>query len=144
MIAQVKHRNMWAQVFLMIVTVGFYAIYWFYQTAVELAALAEDHEAAPTLWTILLFVPFGAIYSYYNTMRLLIPAASPVACARKNEERPPGRVSGRPLSFPCHEDAPWAASSFCRSCRRRCFGRPGDAMRSLQRGPPVSLRPAVS
>lgn len=70
MIAQVKHRNMWAQVFLMIVTVGFYAIYWFYQTAMELAALAEDHEAAPTLWTILLFVPFGAIYSYYKYCQL--------------------------------------------------------------------------
>ncbi len=64
--AQVKYRDMWVQVFLMIITLGIYAIYWFYQTAVELAALAEDNDAAPTLWTVLLFVPFGAFYSYYK------------------------------------------------------------------------------
>ena len=64
--AQVKYRDMWVQVLLMIVTLGIYAIYWFYQTAVELAALAEDNDAAPTLWTVLLFVPFGAFYSYYK------------------------------------------------------------------------------
>ena len=68
--AQVKFRNMWAQVFLMIVTVGFYAFYWFYQTAVEMAGQANDHDAAPTLWTILLFIPFGAIYSYYKYCEL--------------------------------------------------------------------------
>lgn len=64
--AHVKHRNMLAQVFLVIITLGIYTIYWFYQTAEEMAGLAEDHDAAPTLWTILLFVPFGAIYSYYK------------------------------------------------------------------------------
>lgn len=64
--AQVKYRDMWVQVFLMIITVGIYAIYWFYQTAVEMAALAEDHNAEPTLWTVLLLIPFGAIYSYYK------------------------------------------------------------------------------
>ena len=64
--AQIKYRDMWVQVFLMIITFGIYAIYWFYQTAVELAALAEDHNAEPTLWTVLLFIPFGAIYSHYK------------------------------------------------------------------------------
>ncbi|HHI03771.1 MAG TPA: DUF4234 domain-containing protein [candidate division Zixibacteria bacterium] len=63
---QVKYRDMWVQVFLFIITFGIYAIYWFYQTAVELAALAGDNEATPTLWTVLLFIPFGAIYSYYK------------------------------------------------------------------------------
>ena len=64
--AQVKYRDMWVQVFLMIITLGIYAFYWFYQTAVELAALADDHNAEPTLWTVLLFIPFGAIYSHYK------------------------------------------------------------------------------
>ncbi len=62
----VKYRDMWAQVGLMIITIGFYAIYWFYATATELKGLAEDREANPGLWTILIFIPFGAIYSYYK------------------------------------------------------------------------------
>ncbi len=61
----VKYRNMLAQVGLMIITIGFYAIYWFYQTAVELKDLDKDQSANPALWTILLFVPFGCIYSWY-------------------------------------------------------------------------------
>jgi len=63
---QVKYRDMWAQVGLMIITIGFYAFYWFYVTAMELKDLAEDREANPGLWTVLLFVPFGAIYSDYK------------------------------------------------------------------------------
>ena len=66
----VQYRNMWGQVGLMIVTLGFYAIYWFYQTAVELKGLARDDRAEPALWTILLFVPFAGIYSYYKYSEL--------------------------------------------------------------------------
>ncbi|MCP4703462.1 MAG: DUF4234 domain-containing protein [candidate division Zixibacteria bacterium] len=66
MIGQVKYRDMWAQVFIFIFTFGIYGIYWFYQTAVELAGLAKDHNAEPTLWTVLLFIPFGALYSHYK------------------------------------------------------------------------------
>jgi magnesium-transporting ATPase (P-type) len=61
----VKYRSMGKQVGLMIVTLGFYSIYWFYQTACELAYLDKDESANPGLWTILLFVPFGAIFSWY-------------------------------------------------------------------------------
>lgn len=61
----VKYRNMLGQVGLMIITLGLYAIYWFYQTAVELAALDKDETANPALWTVLLFIPFGAIFSWY-------------------------------------------------------------------------------
>jgi hypothetical protein len=62
----IKKRNMVSQVLLMIVTCGIYAIYWFYQTASELKNIANDQEASPGLWTFLLFVPFGAFFSYYK------------------------------------------------------------------------------
>jgi hypothetical protein len=62
----IKKRNMVAQVFLVIITLGIYVIYWFYQTASELKGIANDSEASPGLWTVLLFVPFGAFYSYYK------------------------------------------------------------------------------
>jgi len=68
--AQVKYRNMWSQVGLMIITLGFYSIYWFHQTAVELAALANDRRAEPALWTILLFIPLAGLYSHYKYAEL--------------------------------------------------------------------------
>ena len=66
----IKYRNMWSQFGLMIITLGFYSIYWFHQTAVELAALDNYHRAEPALWTILLFIPFGALYSYFKYAEL--------------------------------------------------------------------------
>lgn len=68
--SEVKYRNMWVQVLLIIVTFGLYAIYWFYQTTSELKTIAKDSEAAPTLWTVLLFIPFGNIYSWYKHSEL--------------------------------------------------------------------------
>ena len=62
----VMYRNMWAQVGLVIITLGFYVFYWYYQTAKELQFLASDLYASPGLWTVLLFIPFGALYSYYK------------------------------------------------------------------------------
>ena len=62
----VKYRNMWAQVGLMIITLGLYSIYWFYQSSKEMADLVNDHRAEPGLWTVLLFIPFGCLYSYYK------------------------------------------------------------------------------
>jgi hypothetical protein len=67
---------MWAQVGLMIITLGIYAIYWFYATATELKGLADDREANPGLWTILIFIPFGAIYSHYKYGELYEKVAS--------------------------------------------------------------------
>jgi len=64
--AHIKYRNMWSQVGLMVITLGIYSVYWFYQTTVELAQLADDRRAEPALWTLLLFIPFGAFYSYYK------------------------------------------------------------------------------
>lgn len=62
----IKYRNMFLQVLLMIITFGFYAIYWFYQTACELQSITNDQAAEPVLWTILLFIPFAGLYSYYK------------------------------------------------------------------------------
>lgn len=67
---QVKKRNMVAQVFLMIVTLCIYAIYWFYQTATEMKGLANDPEASPGLWTVLLFIPLANIFSMYKYSEL--------------------------------------------------------------------------
>ncbi|MCP4686073.1 MAG: DUF4234 domain-containing protein [bacterium] len=66
----VKYRDMLVQVGLMIVTLGLYAVYWFYQTSIEMAGLAGDRRAEPALWTILLFVPFAGLYSYYKHAEL--------------------------------------------------------------------------
>jgi hypothetical protein len=71
----VKYREMLVQVLLMIITLGLYSIYWFYQTANELKAIAGDAEAVPALWTVLLLVPFGAIYSFYKYGELYERAA---------------------------------------------------------------------
>lgn len=64
------------QLLLMVVTFGLYSFYWFYQTCAELKAVTKDAEAAPTLWTILLFVPFGTIYSFYKQGELFEKACS--------------------------------------------------------------------
>ena len=61
----IKKRNMVSQVLLFIVTFGIYGIYWFYVTSKEIL----DHkkmEGNPGLWTVLLFIPFGAIISYWK------------------------------------------------------------------------------
>lgn len=62
----IKKRNMIGQVFLTIITLGIYSIYWFYQVSVELKGITNDENASPALWTVLLFVPFGCIYSFYK------------------------------------------------------------------------------
>ncbi len=61
----IKRRNMWMQVLLEVVTLGIYGIYWFYVTAREMV----DHkelEGSAGLWTVLLFVSFGALYSWWK------------------------------------------------------------------------------
>ena len=73
---QIKERNMLLQVLIFIVTFGFYGIYWFYQTAKELKFVANDADANPGLWTILLFIPFGAFYSHYKYSELFEKVSS--------------------------------------------------------------------
>jgi hypothetical protein len=66
----VKRRDMLVQVVLFIITCGIYGIYWFYQTAVEMQDLANDPDASPGLWTVLLFLPPIAFYSHYKHAEL--------------------------------------------------------------------------
>ena len=61
----IKQRNMWMQVLLFIVTFGIYSIYWFYVTSKEIVDY-NKLDGSPGLWTFLLFIPFGAIYSYWK------------------------------------------------------------------------------
>ncbi len=72
----VKNRNMGVQILLIIVTCGIYGIYWFYQTAMELKSLANDQEASPGLWTVLLFIPFGSFFSCYKYSELYEKAST--------------------------------------------------------------------
>ena len=61
----IQRRNMGMQVLLMIVTLGIYGIYWFYVTSQEIVE-HKSLDGSAGLWTVLLFVPFGAFYSYYK------------------------------------------------------------------------------
>jgi len=66
MAAMVKKRNMLGQVGLMIITLGIYAIYWFYSTATELKELSGDTTASPGLWTVCLFIPIANLWAWYK------------------------------------------------------------------------------
>lgn len=66
----VKRRNMVLQVILFFITFGIYAVYWFYVSSREMAALSGDKEASPTLWTVLLFVPIAHFYAHYKHAEL--------------------------------------------------------------------------
>ena len=66
----IKKRNLLAQVGLIIITFGIYGIYWFYQIAEEMKFVAKDSQASPALWTVLLFIPFGSLYSCYKFSEL--------------------------------------------------------------------------
>jgi len=68
--AHIKYRSMLMQVVLTIVTCGIYTVYWFYQVSKELKDDTGDEDASPALWTVLLFIPFGAIYSFYKLSEL--------------------------------------------------------------------------
>ena len=66
----IKRRNMWVQVLLMVVTLGIYSIYWFYVTASEMLNYTR-REGRAGLWTLLLFIPFVNLYSYWKHSQLV-------------------------------------------------------------------------
>jgi hypothetical protein len=66
----IKKRNLLGQVGLMIITFGIYGIYWFFKISEEMKYVEKDDQASPALWTVLLFIPFGAFYSYYKFSEL--------------------------------------------------------------------------
>ena len=61
----IKRRNMVVQVLLFVITFGIYGVYWFYVTSKEMVEY-KNMEGSPGLWTVLLLVPFGALYSYWK------------------------------------------------------------------------------
>ncbi len=67
---EVKYRSMGKQIGLMIITLGLYSIYWFLVTARELQYLAQDEDAAPELWTVLLFIPIANLYAQFKYSQL--------------------------------------------------------------------------
>jgi cytochrome bd-type quinol oxidase subunit 2 len=60
----IKRRNLLAMVLLMIVTLGIYGVYWYYQTSKELIE-ATGEKANPVLWTLLLFIPPIHVLSFW-------------------------------------------------------------------------------
>ena len=66
----IKKRNMLGQIGLIIITFGIYGIYWFYKISEEMKYVGKDMEASPALWTVLLFVPFAGLWSYYKFSEL--------------------------------------------------------------------------
>ena len=66
----IKQRNMWMQVVLMIVTLGIYSIYWFYVTSREMLDY-QKKEGNAGLWTLVLLIPFGSFYSYWQHSKLV-------------------------------------------------------------------------
>lgn len=66
MAGTVRERNMLAQVGLMIITFGIYAIYWFYSTADEIKTAMNNQEASPGLWTVCMFIPIANLWAIYK------------------------------------------------------------------------------
>lgn len=67
---KVKYRNMFVQILLFLITFGLYGFFWFYSSCDELKTVANDENAKPVLWTVLIFVPFGVFYSYFKYAEL--------------------------------------------------------------------------
>ena len=61
----IKNRNLAVQVLLVILTLGLYAIYWFYVTYSEMNQYRNLGEN-PLFWTILSLLPFLGFISMYK------------------------------------------------------------------------------
>ena len=57
----IRPRNLWLMLFLLVITLGFYAIYWLYKTKNELNRLGGT---IPTF--ILFFIPIVNLYFFYS------------------------------------------------------------------------------
>ena len=61
----IKKRNMIMQVVLMIITLGIYAIYWYYVTLKELH-IANGKDAGAGMWTVLSLIPIANLFTYWH------------------------------------------------------------------------------
>lgn len=73
---QIKKRNFFLQILLMIVTFGLYSIYWYYVTFKELNSFRQIKHESPILYTILLFIPFLSLISLYQYSHLYEDASN--------------------------------------------------------------------
>lgn len=63
----IKHRNMFLQIILVIITLGIYGIYWFHVTLGELQrANGRGPEAGRWKWTILFCIPLLDFFSFWH------------------------------------------------------------------------------
>ena len=61
----IKNRNLAVQILLTIVTLGIYAIYWYYVSYSEMNEYRNLGEN-PVIWTIFLFIPLLSFISMYK------------------------------------------------------------------------------
>ena len=61
----IKNRNMLVQFGLFVVTLGIYAIYWYYSTLKELH-IANGKDEGAGLWTVLALIPIANFFSWWH------------------------------------------------------------------------------
>ena len=61
----IKKRNMVMQVVLMIVTLGIYALYWYYSTLKEFH-IANGKDEGAGMWTVFLFLPILNYFAMWH------------------------------------------------------------------------------
>lgn len=65
--SHIKHRNMFLQLFLVVITLGLYGIYWFHVTLGELhRANNRDPETGSWKWTIYFCIPILNFLSLWH------------------------------------------------------------------------------
>ena len=63
--SSIRRRHLPKQALMTVLTLGIYAVYWFYVTSKEMVEHGELN-GRPGLWTILLVVPIVNFYSFWN------------------------------------------------------------------------------
>ena len=61
----IKERNMIMQVLLVIITLGIYAVYWFYVTLKEMH-IANGKDAGAGVWTVLALIPLANLFTWWH------------------------------------------------------------------------------
>jgi hypothetical protein len=65
----INRRYVPGQVLLLIGTLGFYGIYWFYVTAKEMHEQQDENITPAGNWTLMAILPFLNIYAYWKYSR---------------------------------------------------------------------------
>ncbi|NQW18150.1 MAG: DUF4234 domain-containing protein [Chloroflexi bacterium] len=62
----IHHRHVLGQLLLLIGTLGFYGIYWFYVTSKEMLEHEDENITPAGNWTLLAILPLLNIYAYWR------------------------------------------------------------------------------